>query len=77
MGEMFEEFKIASTDLIEDALKEAPKKMERYVRKTLDLEQHRANYSKWNNREESEKNLINFERNTYLILHFGNCTGEC
>ena len=36
MGEMFEEFKIASTDLIEDALKEAPKKMERYVRKTLD-----------------------------------------
>ena len=47
MGEMFEDFKIASIDLIEDSLKEAPKKFQRYVRKTLDLEQHRADYAQW------------------------------
>jgi hypothetical protein len=33
--------------LIEDVLKEAPVKFQRYVRKTLDLEQHRADYAQW------------------------------
>ena len=47
MGEFFEEFKMASIDLIEDVLKEAPKKFQRYIRKTLDLEQHRADYAQW------------------------------
>jgi hypothetical protein len=34
---------------IEDAMKEAPKKFNRYVRKTLDMEQHRADYAQWHN----------------------------
>jgi hypothetical protein len=49
MGEMFEEFKTSSMKFIEDAMKEAPKKFNRYVRKTLDLEQHRADYAQWLN----------------------------
>ena len=47
MGEFFEVFKSASIDFIEDVLKEAPKKFQRYVRKTLDAEQHRADYAQW------------------------------
>jgi hypothetical protein len=47
MGEMFEEFKSSSMRFIEDAMKEAPKKFNRYVRKTLDMEQHRADYAQW------------------------------
>jgi hypothetical protein len=47
MGEVFEEFKSASGSLVEGVLKEAPKKFNRYVRKTLDMEQHRADYAEW------------------------------
>jgi hypothetical protein len=32
---------------IEDAMKEASKKFNRYARKTLDMEQHRADYAQW------------------------------
>jgi hypothetical protein len=35
MGEMFEEFTTSSMSFIEDAMKEAPKKFNRYVRKTF------------------------------------------
>jgi hypothetical protein len=34
-------------------MKEAPKKFNRYVRKTLDLEQHRAEYAQWLNEFEA------------------------
>jgi hypothetical protein len=47
MGEMFEEFKTSSICFIEDAMEEAHKKFNRYVRKTLDLEQYRADYAQW------------------------------
>jgi hypothetical protein len=47
MNEVFEEFKSASVSLVESVLKEAPKKMNRYVRRTLDEEQHRVEYAEW------------------------------
>jgi hypothetical protein len=52
MDEAFEEFKSNSGSIVEETLKEAPKKFERYVRKTLEAEQHQEEFNKW--REELE-----------------------
>jgi hypothetical protein len=53
MGQAFEELKDSAMGLIEDDLKEAPKKCNRYVRKTLGMEQHRAEYAQWLNEFEA------------------------
>ena len=56
MGEAFEQFKSVSGTLVEGSLKEATKKMERYVRNTLDDELHRENFGEWKIRfEEFQK----------------------
>jgi hypothetical protein len=47
MNEAFDKFKVDSGSLAEDALKEAPKKMERYIRMSLDEEQHRKDFEWW------------------------------
>jgi hypothetical protein len=39
--------------LIEDALKEAHKKYNRYVRTTLGMEEHRAEYAQWHSELEA------------------------
>jgi hypothetical protein len=53
MGHAFEEFKDSAMGFIEDALKEAPKKCNRYVRTTLEMEQHQAEYVQWHNELEA------------------------
>jgi hypothetical protein len=47
MNEAFDKFKDGSGSIVEEALKEAPKKMERYVRMSLDEEQHRIDFGEW------------------------------
>jgi hypothetical protein len=47
MGEVFEQFKGITGSLVEDTMKEAPKKFDRYVRKTLNAEQHEQDCKKW------------------------------
>jgi hypothetical protein len=49
MGEAFEQFKSTSGPLVEETMKEAPKRFDRYVRKTLEEEQHAKEYNKWQN----------------------------
>jgi hypothetical protein len=49
MGEAFEQFKGTSGSLVEDTMKEAPKRFDRYVRKTLEEEQHAKEYKEWQN----------------------------
>jgi hypothetical protein len=47
MGEAFEQFKGITGSLVEDTMKEAPKRFDRYVRKTLEHEQHEQDCKKW------------------------------
>jgi hypothetical protein len=47
MGEAFDQFKGITGWLVEDTMKEAPKKFDRYVRNTLDAEQHELDCKKW------------------------------
>jgi hypothetical protein len=53
MGEAFEQFKGITGSLTEDTMKEAPKKFDRYVRKTLDAEQHEQDCKKWKSEVEA------------------------
>jgi hypothetical protein len=53
MGEAFEQFKGISVSLVENSMKEAPKRFDRYVRKTLEEEQHVNEYKEWQNELEA------------------------
>jgi hypothetical protein len=55
MGEAFEQFKGISVSLVENSMKEAPKKFDRYVRKTLESEQHEQDCKKWKSELEAFK----------------------
>jgi hypothetical protein len=61
MGEVFEQFKGITGSIVEDTMKEAPKKFDRYVRKTLEHEQHEQDCKKWN----SELEAFQKENPTY------------
>jgi hypothetical protein len=52
-GRGFEQFKGITDSLVEDTMKEAPKRFDRYVRKTLDAEQHEQDYKEWKNELEA------------------------
>jgi hypothetical protein len=55
MGEVFEQFKGITGSLVEDTMKEAPKRFDRYIRKTLDEEQHEQDCKMWKNELEAFK----------------------
>jgi hypothetical protein len=47
MGKAFEQFKSISPSIIENTMKETTKNMERYVRMTLDEQQHQKEFREW------------------------------
>jgi hypothetical protein len=47
MGKAFEQFKAISPSIVENSVKEIPKNLERYVRKTLDEQQHQKEFREW------------------------------
>jgi hypothetical protein len=47
MGKVFEQFKSISPCIIENTMKETPKNLERYVRMTLDEQQHQKEFREW------------------------------
>jgi hypothetical protein len=67
MGEAFEQFKGITGSLTEDTMKEAPKKFDRYVRKTLE---HEQDCKKW------KANWKHLKRRIHHIPPLMSCTGR-
>jgi hypothetical protein len=70
MGEVFEQFKGITGSLVEDTMKEAPKRFDRYVRKILDAERHEDDCKK------CKLNWANSRRSIHRIPSFDELYGK-